>query len=74
MEVKIGVLHAPREIVLDVDQSHDDVEKLVSDALAANDGVLTLADAKGRKVLIASARIAYVEIGGGTQSAVGFRL
>ena len=49
MEVKIGVADSPRELVLVSDQTHDEVEKLVTDALSGNgSGVLALIDEKGR--------------------------
>lgn len=73
MEVKIGVQNASRELVLEYAQSADDVEKAVSAALTAEDGVLTLADTKGRRVLIPVAKLAYVEIGATTSGTVGFR-
>lgn len=38
MEVKIGVQHAPREIVLESGQSAEQVESAVSDALAGKAG------------------------------------
>ncbi len=72
MEVKIGVQHAPREVTLDSDESADDVERQVSEALA-NDGVLSLRDTKGRRFIVPVAKLAYVEIGGGVSGTVGFR-
>ena len=47
MEVKIGVQHAQRELVLDTDSTPDDIEARLTEALAGN-GVLRLADIKGR--------------------------
>lgn len=72
MEVKIGVQNAARELHLDTDESSESVEKQVTDALAGG-GVLTLADSKGRKVVVPVDKIAYVEIGHGTLGQVGFR-
>lgn len=72
MEVKIGVQHAPRELVVETDDSADTVEKLVSEAVAG-EGVLVLTDSKHRKVIVPAAKIAYVEIGGGVVGQVGFR-
>jgi hypothetical protein len=72
VEVKIGVQHAPRELVVDTNDSAEDVEKLVAEAVSSN-SVLTLTDSKGRKVLVPADRISYVEIGGGVVGAVGFR-
>ena len=72
MEVKIGIQHAPRELVVDTADSAEDVEKLVADAVSG-DGVLTLTDSKGRKVVVPASKIAYVELGGGVAGQVGFR-
>ncbi|MFD0416206.1 DUF3107 domain-containing protein [Streptomyces sp. NPDC127108] len=72
MEVKIGVQHAPREIVLESGQSVEEVESAVSDALSGKAQLLTLADDKGRKILVPADRLAYVEIGEPTVRKVGF--
>ncbi|MEU6775364.1 DUF3107 domain-containing protein [Streptomyces sp. NPDC046759] len=72
MEVKIGVQHAPREIVLESGLSVDEVERAVSEALAGKTQLLSLEDEKGRKVLIPTDRLAYVEIGAPTVRKVGF--
>ncbi len=72
MEVKIGVQHAPREVSLDSDETPEDVERQVTEALA-DGGVLSLRDSKGRRVIVPADRLAYVEIGGGVSGAVGFR-
>jgi hypothetical protein len=73
MEVKIGVQNANRELVIDSRESADDVEKAVTKALGDDDGVLTLTDAKGRRVLVPVAKLAYVEIGTTTVGQVGYR-
>ncbi|OAT70830.1 ATP-binding protein [Mycobacteroides immunogenum] len=72
MEIKIGVTDSPRELVISSDQTPADVEKVVSAALAKETDVLNLTDEKGRKYLIAAARIAYVEIGAADTRRVGF--
>ncbi|MEV6840885.1 DUF3107 domain-containing protein [Streptomyces sp. NPDC052301] len=72
MEVKIGVQYAPREIVLESGQSVEEVERLVSDALSGKSQLLSLQDEKGRKVLVPTDRLAYVEIGEPTVRKVGF--
>ena len=48
MEVKIGVQHAQRELVVETDETIENVEKLVADAVSS-DGLLTLTDQKGRR-------------------------
>lgn len=64
MDVRIGVTQAPREITIEVDDStRDDVKARVEAALAGASDVLWIADKRGRDVGIASAKIAYVEIG-----------
>lgn len=72
MEVKIGVKDTPRELVVSSAQSADEVEKLVSDALGADDGLFRLTDEKGRTYLVPSDRIAYVEIAPTDARKVGF--
>ncbi|MFD6858588.1 DUF3107 domain-containing protein [Rhodococcus sp. NPDC060090] len=73
MEVKIGVADSPREIVIVSEQTPDEVEALVTDALnGGNKGVLALVDEKGRKVLVQADKITYVDIGPGTAGKVGF--
>lgn len=73
MEVKIGVQHAARELVIDTDQDAAAVEELVSKALQGEGGLLSLEDNKGRRTVVPAAKIAYVEIGGGVAGTVGFR-
>ncbi|KUI23893.1 ATP-binding protein [Mycobacterium sp. IS-1496] len=73
MEVKIGVSDSPRELVLNSAQTPGEVEKLVTDALAEGaGGVLALSDEKGRRYLVQTSRIAYVEIGAADVRRVGF--
>ena len=71
MEVKIGVQYSPREIVLESPQPADDIERLVTAALDAG-GLLSLADEKGRRVLVPVEKLAYVEIGESLERRVGF--
>lgn len=72
MEVKIGIHQAQRELVVDVNEDIETVEKLVTEAVAT-DGLIALTDTKGRRVLVPTARLAYIEIGGGVTGMVGFR-
>lgn len=72
MEVKIGVQHAPREISIESSQSAAEVEKAVADALSGTARLLSLTDEHGRKVLVPSDRLAYVEIGEPSVRKVGF--
>ncbi|MBP5937088.1 DUF3107 domain-containing protein [Streptomyces sp. V2] len=72
VEVKIGVQHAPREIVLESGQSAEEVERAVAEALAGQSSLLSLVDDHGRKVLVPADRLAYVELGEPAPRKVGF--
>ncbi len=72
MEVKIGVQYAPRELVLESAQSPEEVQAAVSKALSESGGVLDLQDEKGRRVLVPTAVLAYVEIAESESRRVGF--
>ena len=72
MEVKIGVQHANRELVLESEQTPEEVQELVAEALTGKSGLLQLTDEKGRRVLVPADRLAYVEIGEVSTRKVGF--
>ncbi len=72
MEVKIGVQYASRELVVESAQSPAEVEKLVTEALASDDNVLSLQDEKGRRIIVPVAKVAYVEIAESTNRPFGF--
>ena len=63
MEVKLGVTYSPKELVVEVDQSADDVASLVEEAVAGKSRVLWLTDAKGRRVGVPTEKLAYIEVG-----------
>jgi Protein of unknown function (DUF3107) len=62
MEVRIGVVHTPKELTLELDASLDEVKKSIENALSADEGVLWLTDSRGRTVGVPAERIAYVEL------------
>jgi hypothetical protein len=72
LEVKIGVQHTHRELTLESAQTPEEVADAVTKAFADQDGVLTLMDEKGRRVIVPVAKIGYVEIDQATQRRVGF--
>ncbi|MDD4866803.1 MAG: DUF3107 domain-containing protein [Mycobacterium sp.] len=72
MEVKIGITDSPRELVFSSAQTPDEVEELVAAAVREGSGLLTLGDDKGRRFLLHTAKIAYVEIGAADARRVGF--
>ena len=66
MEIRIGVTQALREIVVEVDGGDKERAKIKTSVEAALSGAtdtLWLVDKKGREVGVASAKVAYVEIG-----------
>ena len=63
MEVKLGVTYSPKELVVEVDQSPDDVAGLVEDAVSGKSKVLWLSDTRGRRVGVPTEKLAYVEVG-----------
>jgi hypothetical protein len=72
VEVKIGVQQVARELLLESAQSPEDVEKAVAAAFKSGDGLLTLVDDKGRRVVVPVTKLAYVEIAEAEQRRVGF--
>lgn len=71
MEIKIGIQNIAREIVLESDQTADDVAALVSEALTKGIA-LSLKDEKGRVVIVPGNALGYVELGGEKARSVGF--
>jgi uncharacterized protein DUF3107 len=74
VEVKIGVQHSPRELVVDSPKTPEEIAAAVASAMSGGtkDGLLTLEDERGRRVLVPVDRIAYVEIAQADQRRVGF--
>jgi hypothetical protein len=72
VEVKIGVLHTPREITLESAQTPDEVSQIVAEALKSVDGQLTLTDERGRKIIVPANLVAYVEIAQADARRIGF--
>jgi hypothetical protein len=70
VDITIGIAEHGRQLTLSVDQDQDTIEKLVTEALAGS--VLSLADDKGRKIMVPTSKIAFVEIGAADGRRVGF--
>ena len=71
MEIKVGIQHVNREIVVDTTESAAAVEQAYTEA-AASGGLFTLKDQRGRKVIIQANSISYVDIGDESARRVGF--
>lgn len=65
MDVRIGVIHTPREIEVELadDTDTDGLVAKVEEALQSQEGVFWVTDRRGRRVGVPAARLAYVEIG-----------
>ncbi len=72
MEVRIGVQHATRELVVESTETPDAVVAAVQAAVAGKSAVLTLTDERGRQVVVPADKVAYVEIGEPATRKVGF--
>lgn len=66
MDVRIGVVHTPKEIDIELpaDADREAIRGQIDAALADDDTVLWLTDRHGREIGVPSARIAYVELSG----------
>jgi hypothetical protein len=70
MDIRIGIKDSAREIAFDSAQTVEEVQSTVVAAL--DGGQLTIDDAKGRRYIVPSANIAYVEIGSESARKIGF--
>ena len=71
MEIRIGVQHVHREVVVESNETLAAVQKSVDAALSSG-SLLTLTDEKGRTVMVPGDKIAFIEIGAQTAGRVGF--
>ncbi|TML10835.1 MAG: DUF3107 domain-containing protein [Actinobacteria bacterium] len=75
MDVRIGVLHTPKEILVELADSvdRDELKTTIGDALTEESKVLWLTDKKGRDVAIPVSKVAYVEVSSATaERPIGF--
>ncbi len=70
MDVRIGVTYSPREIELQLadDADRDELKARIDSVLGSDDGVLWIADRKGREVGVPADKITYVDLGSATES------
>jgi hypothetical protein len=64
VDVRIGVLHTPKEILVELGDSvdRDQLKSTIADALTEESKVLWLTDRKGRDVGVPVSKVAYVEV------------
>jgi hypothetical protein len=68
VDVRIGVLHTPKEILVEMDSSvdRDKLKATIDDTLAEETKVLWLTDKKGRDVAVPVSKVAYIEVSSAT--------
>ncbi len=72
MEVRIGITHSPRELSFESNVDVAELQKLVGQAISGSEPLVTFTDSKGKHYLVATAAIAYVELGSDAGRRVGF--
>lgn len=73
MEIKIGMKSVAREIALDIDKSPEELQKLLTDTIAAGE-IIDLVDKRESHTLINANSIAYVEFAPERQNRIGFAI
>jgi hypothetical protein len=65
MEIRIGITQAPREVVFELEDEKARIafKAAVEQAIAGKAETISVTDSKGREILVAAAKIAYVEFG-----------
>jgi hypothetical protein len=71
VDVKIGIADSGRELTVTVTDTPDEIQQQVAEALQG-ESTRTLTDEKGRWVIVATAKVAHVEIGPADGRRVGF--
>ncbi|HWL59378.1 MAG TPA: DUF3107 domain-containing protein [Microbacteriaceae bacterium] len=72
MEVRIGIVNITRELAFESSQTAPELEAEIAAALSSGAQHLALSDDKGRRFLVPTASIAYVELGAEAERRVGF--
>lgn len=74
MEVRIGIVNAPREVSIDLgdDGDGEEVKQAIAAAISSGQPIVWLADRKGREVGFPPDRVAYVEMSARGDNRIGF--
>lgn len=62
MEVRIGVVHTPKELTLELEGGVEEAFKAIDKAIKGGDMMVWLTDSKGRRVGVAADKLAYIEV------------
>ena len=72
MEIRIGIVNAPRELSFESAQSAEELTEQIQAGITSGTGILKLSDDKGRVYIVPAAGIAYVEVGTAESRRIGF--
>jgi hypothetical protein len=72
VEIRIGIVNAPRELSFESTQTVDEIAEQASTSLTSGNGFLRLTDDKGKVYLVPVSGIAYIEIGSDESRRIGF--
>lgn len=64
MNIRIGMIYTPKELEVELpDDGGDKVLDEITEAVTKDTGMLWLTDRRGRRVGVATAKVAWVELG-----------
>jgi hypothetical protein len=74
VDVRIGIIQAPRELEVELGDGdgQEAVVEQIEKTLSSGEGVLWLTDRRGRRIGVPAARIGYIEVGAVDARKVGF--
>lgn len=71
MNIELGIQHVSRAVTFSTDDSAENVNKVITEALDSNTPI-ALTDDKGRQIIVPAGTLGYAIIGSETKHAVGF--
>lgn len=64
MNIRIGMIYTPKELEIELaDDASAGIVDEIAEAVTKDSGMLWLTDKKGRRVGVATAKVAWVELG-----------
>ncbi len=73
MELRIGVVHTPKELTVELEGTADEIVATVENAMKDAAAMVWVTDVKGRRLGVPASKIAYVEVDeDGGNKRVGF--
>lgn len=72
MDIKIGLADSPRELTISSPGEQEEILAQVTRAIEGGEPTVSLSDDRGRKYVVRTEKISYVEVGTATARTVGF--